>query len=149
MSEVNRIKNKPSSKRNKKVQSKNVILILGIIYTLITVLAVVSYISKTNSMSTTPVTIGNVMGAVAWQLIMIFLFVVTYLLYTKKTIVGVLLEIVMGMAMLVYIVISVATMGIDLLALIIELIYPLILVFHGLIQFKKINKKQRTKKSTI
>lgn len=149
MNEVNKTRTKSNSKKNKKIQSKNVVLILGIIYTLITILAVVSYISKTSSMSTTPVTIGNVMGAVSWQLIMIFLFVVTYLLYTKKTIMGVLLEIVMGMAMLVYIVISVATMGIDLLALIIELIYPLILVFHGLIQFRKINKKKRTKMSTV
>lgn len=136
-------------KKKAKLQSKSVLLILGVIYTLISILAVITYVSKMNTVSTTPVTIGSVLGAVWWQILMIILFAVTYIVYNKKDILGILLEIVMGMAMLVYIVISVATMGIDVFAIIVELIYPLILVTHGLICLKKLNKKTRRKKSTI
>lgn len=136
-------------KKKTKLQSKNILLVLGLIYTLISILAIISYVSKMNAISTTPVTFGSVLSAVWWQILMIALFAVIYILYTKKTILGTLFEVIMGMAMLVYIVISVATMGIDMFALIIELIYPLILIFHGLVEFKKINKKSKRKKSTL
>lgn len=122
--------------KGNKLKSKYVLL-LGIIYTLISILAVISYVSKMNSISTTPVTLMSVLGAVWWQILMIILFAITYVLYNKKTILGTLLEVIMGLAMFVYIIISVATMGINILALVIELIYPLVLVFHGLLEFKK------------
>ena len=139
-------------KKKTKFEEKNVLLILGIIYALITILAVVSYVSKMNNISTTPVTVGSVFAAVWWQLLMIVLFAATYILYTKRTNLGILLEIIMGISMLIYILISVWSMGFNFFALIIELIYPLILVNHGLIQLKKTNKKvkekQKNKKST-
>jgi len=142
--------NKDKDKKNKsKLKSRNILLILGLAYTLITILAVISYVSKTNSMSTTAVTFGNVLSAVWWQILMIVLFAIAYVLYSKKPIFGMLLEMMIGIAMLVYIVISVAMMGIDFLALVIELVYPLILVLHGLTEFKKLSKKKNTKKSTI
>ena len=142
--------NKDKDKKNKsKLKSRNILLILGLVYTLITILAVISYVSKTNSMSTTAVTFGNVLSAVWWQILMIVLFAIAYVLYSKKPIFGMLLEMMIGIAMLVYIVISVAMMGIDFLALVIELVYPLILVLHGLTEFKKLSKKKNTKKSTI
>ena len=47
-------------KKKTKFEEKNVLLILGIIYALITILAVVSYVSKMNNISTTPVTVGSV-----------------------------------------------------------------------------------------
>ena len=125
-----------------KLKGNKVLLILGLIYTLISILAISSYISRINSISNTPVTFLSVIGDVWWQLLMIALFVVTYFLYSKKPVLGALLEMVMGMAMLVYIIISIAMMGPDLFAIIIELIYPLVLVFHGLKEFKKINKKK-------
>lgn len=147
MKERQKAKQKTKNKSN--LKSKNILLILGVIYTLISILAVVSYVSKMNTISTTPVTIGSVLASVWWQILMITLFAVSYILYTKKPILGILTEILMGLAMLVYIVISVATMGIDFLALIIEIIYPLILVLHGLAEFKKLNKKAKRKKSTV
>ena len=149
MKEVIKYKTKSNKKNKRRLYSRNILLILGIIYTLITILALVSYVSKINSMSTTPITIGSVIEDISWQLIMIALFAITYIVYAKKPVLGVLLEIIMGMAMLVYIVISVAIMGINFLALLIELIYPLILISHGLIEFKKLNKKKKTKRSTI
>ena len=149
MKEVIKYKTKSNTKNKRRLYSRNILLILGIIYTLITIVALVSYVSKINSMSTTPITIGSVIEDISWQLIMIALFAITYIVYAKKPVLGVLLEIIMGMAMLVYIVISVAIMGINFLALLIELIYPLILISHGLIEFKKLNKKKKTKRSTI
>ena len=137
------------TKKKTNLKSRNVLLVLGIIYTLITILAIITYVSKMNNISTTPVTFGSVLGSAWWQLLMIVLFILTYVLYSKKPLLGTLLEVVMGMAMLVYIIISVATMGIDILALLIELIYPLILVFHGLSEFKKINRKSKKIRSTI
>lgn len=149
MKEVIKYKTKSNTKNKRRLYSRNILLILGIIYTLITILALVSYVSKINSMSTTAITIGSVIEDISWQLIMIVLFAITYIVYAKKPVLGVLLEIIMGMAMLVYIVISVAIMGINFLALLIELIYPLILISHGLVEFKKLNKKKKTKRSTI
>jgi len=142
---------KEKKKIKSKLQNKNILLVLGIIYTMITILAVVSYTSRMNSISTTPVTFGSVLGAIWWQLLMIVLFVVTYVLYNKKILFGVLLEIIMGLAMLIYIVVSVVVVGPNLLAILIELIYPLILVFHGLTQLKTLNNKKKTKtrRSTI
>lgn len=142
---------KEKKKIKSKLQNKNILLVLGIIYTMITILAVVSYTSRMNSISTTPVTFGSVLGAIWWQLLMIVLFVVTYILYNKKILFGVLLEIIMGLAMLIYIVVSVVVVGPNLLAILIELIYPLILVFHGLTQLKTLNNKKKTKtrRSTI
>lgn len=140
---------KEKSKKTNNLKSKNILLILGIVYTLISILAVISYVSRMNTISSTPVTVASVFGAAWWQLLMIVLFAVTYILYTKKPVLGTLLEIIMGIAMLVYIIISVAMMGIDIFALIIELIYPLVLTFHGLMEFKKISKKSKTKKSMI
>ena len=138
-------------KKKNKIESKNIVLILGIVYTLITILAIISYVSKMNSISTTPVTFSTVLGAIWWQILMIVLFAITYILYNKKKMFGTLLEIMMGIAMLIYIVISVAQMGINFLALLIELIYPLILVFHGLKELKTVNKKTKIKRkrSTI
>ncbi len=132
-------------KSKNKLKSQNIILVLGLVYTLITILAVISYVSKMNSISTTAVTFGTVIGAVWWQLLMIILFGICYILYSHKKMFGILLEIIMAMSMLVYIVISVATMGINFLALIIELIYPLILAFHGLAELKKLNKKAKNR----
>jgi len=136
-------------KKETKFQSKNILLILGVIYALISILAIITYVSKMNTISTTPVTIASVTGASWWQILMIVLFAVGYILYVKKPTLGSLLEIAMGMSMLIYIIISVATMGIDIFALIIELIYPLILIFHGLIEFKRLNKKKKSKMSTL
>ena len=133
-------------KKKAKFQSKNVLLILGIIYTLITILAIISYLSQMSSISSTPITFWGVLGTIWFQIVIIILFGISYLLYTKKPIIGMLLEVIMGLAMLVYIIISVALMGIDIFALIIELVYPLILVFHGLKEFKKLNKKQNRQK---
>lgn len=143
---MEQIKRKEKGKKNNGLKSYNIILVLGLVYTLITILAVISYVSKMNSMSTTVVTISAVMGAVWWQLLMIILFGICYILYKKNSLYGVLLEIIMAMSMLVYIVISVATMGINFLALMVELIYPLILASHGLSELKKLNKKTRKKR---
>ena len=129
-----------------KINNKSVVLILGLVYTLITLLAVISYVSRMNTISSTPLTFAAMLSDIWWQILMIILFAVTYVLYIKKTIWGTLLEIIMGMAMLVYMVIGIAIVGINVFALIIELVYPLILVFHGLLEFKKITK---IKKSTI
>ena len=134
------IKRKKTVKTN--FQGKNIVLVLGVIYTLISILAIVSYVSKMNSVSNTDVTVASVLNSVWWQILMIVLFATAYVLYTKKQVWGALLEIIMGLAMLVYIVITVAMMGIDIVALIIELVYPLILVFHGLCEFRKTNKKK-------
>ena len=142
------MKNKNKSKDNR-LKNKSILLILGTIYTLISILAVISYVSRMNNISTTPVTFGSILGSIWWQILMIVLFVVAYVLYTKKPILGALIEIIMGMSMLAYMVISVAMMGIDILALFIELIYPLVLIFHGLIEFKKITRQSKMKKSTI
>ncbi len=137
-------------RKNNKLKAQNVILLLGLIYILITILAVISYVSRVGEISTTAVTFGTVMNAVWWQILMIILFATCYILYKKKALFGVLLEIIMAMAMLVYIVISVATMGINFLALLIELIYPLILSTHGLLELKKLNRQSKKKrKSTM
>ena len=136
-------------KKKTKLAGKNVLLILGLVYTLISILAVVSYVSNMNNISTTPVTVGSVLGAVWWQILMIILFAVAYILYTKKTKLGILLEIIMGIAMLVYIIVSIWSMGLDLLAIVIEMIYPVILVSHGLTQLKSLNMKIKRKKRSI
>ena len=121
----------------KKLQPKNIVLILGTIYTMMTILAVISYVSSMEKISSTPVTFGSVIGAVLWQLVMIVLFVVDYFAYSKKKVLGSVIEVIMGIAMLVYMIISIALIGANLFAIIVELIYPLILVLHGLNTFKK------------
>lgn len=122
---------------------RNVVLVLGVIYTLLTILAITSYISSLNNISTTPVSFSGVLSAIWWQLLMIALFFVTYCLYAKNKVFGSLLEIIMGIAMLVYMIVSIITIGANLFAIMIELIYPLVLVFHGLNSFKKIIKKNK------
>ena len=141
---MEKLKRKERRKSNK-LKSKNVIAVLGLIYTLITILAIISYVSRIKDISTTVVTFGTVIGDVWWQILMIVLFAVCYILYNRRALLGVLLEIIMAMAMLVYIVISVATMGINFLALLIELIYPLVLTLHGLMELKRINKQTKKK----
>ena len=143
------LKRSERKKEKNKLKSYNVILVFGLVYTLITILAVISYISTMANISTTAITFGNVMSAVWWQILMIALFATCYIMYKNKMLLGILIEIIMSMAMLVYIVISVATMGIDLLALMVELIYPLILASHGLIELKKLNKKAKLKRKRI
>lgn len=138
----NRIKNK------NRLKPQNIILVLGLVYTLITILAVTSYVSRMKEISTTVVTFGTVMGAVWWQILMIVLFMICYILYNRRKLLGILLEIIMSMSMLVYIVISVATMGINFIALLIELIYPLVLALHGLNELKKLNKQAKKKNIT-
>ena len=142
---MEKLKGKQKKKKSKTLKAQSVIMILGLVYTLITILAVVSYVSRIEEVSTTVVTFGTVMSAVWWQILMIVLFTVSYILYNRKQMLGILIEIIMAMAMLVYIVISVATMGINFIALLIELIYPLVLALHGLSELKKINIKQRKK----
>lgn len=136
MDKVKKIKNK------KLVQSsKNILLILGIIYLLITILATVSYVSRMNNISTTKVTFLNVIGSMWWQIIMIILFATTYIAYGKKEFFGALLELIMGLSMLTNIIVSVIIIGANLFAIIIELIYPLILISHSLAVIKKIKIK--------
>lgn len=136
MNKVNKEKNK--EKRVK--SSKNILLILGVIYFLITILAVVSYVSKMNSISTTEVTFMSVLSSIWWQILMIILFAVTYVIYNKNEFLGVLLELVIGLSMLANILVSVILMGANLIAILIELIYPFILVSHSLLVIKKIKK---------
>lgn len=136
-------------KSKSKLMPKSILLILGLIYTLMTILATISYTSSMNNISSTPVTFSSVLGAIWWQILMIVLFALAYVLYDKKNKLGPLVEIIMGIAMLVYIVISIATMGAKFYAILIELVYPLILVFHGLNVFKKQNKKILKKKKSV
>ena len=143
------MKNKVERNMKVKTNNKNIVLILGLVYTLISVLAVISYVSRMNTISSTPLTFAAIFSDIWWQMLMIILFVVTYVLYIKKPVLGTILEIIMGMAMLVYMVITIAIIGINAIALLIELIYPLVLIYHGLIEFKKIMKKSKIKKSTI
>jgi len=137
------------NKGKNKINNKNVLLILGLVYTLVSILAVISYISRMNTISTTPVTVASVLGSIWWQILMIVLFIVAYIFYTKKPILGALLETIMGIAMIAYILVSIWMMGIDIFAFIIEMIYPLILICHGLLEVKKITQKSKTKKSTV
>ena len=146
---MEQVKRKERRKNSNRLKAQSVILVLGLIYTLITILAVISYVSRIKEISTTVVTLGTVMGAVWWQILMIVLFAICYVLYKRRPLFGILLEIIMAMSMLVYIVISVATMGINFLALLIELIYPLVLAFHGLIELKKTNKQAKKKRKNI
>ena len=132
--------------KKSKLKNKSIILILGTIYTLISILAVISYVSAMNTISTTPVTLSSIFSAVWWQLLMIILFGVVFILYSKKQILGILLEIIMGISMLVYMLISIWMMGINILALLVELIYPVILTVHGTLELKKLSK---TKKSAV
>ena len=124
--------------------NKNILLILGLIYILITILAATSYISTMSNISTTPITFGSVIGAMWWQLLMIALFIITYILYVKNEKIGVLFQIIMGMSMLAYILVSVVAIGANVLAITIELIYPLILITHGLITLLNIKRKKLT-----
>lgn len=130
-------------KKNAKLikSSKNILLILGVIYFLITILAVVSYVSKMNSISTTAVTFMSVLSSIWWQILMIILFVITYIMYSKKEFMGALLELVMGLSMLANIVVSVILMGANILAILIELIYPFVLACHSLLVIKKIRSR--------
>lgn len=135
--------NKVNKKKNKEKRvnsSKNILLILGVIYFLITILAVISYVSKMNSISTTEVTFMSVLSSIWWQILMIILFVVTYVIYNKNEFLGVLLELVIGLSMLANILVSVILMGANLIAILIELIYPFVLVSHSLLVIKKIKK---------
>lgn len=135
--------NKVNKKKNKEKRvnsSKNILLILGVIYFLITILAVVSYVSKMNSISTTEVTFMSVLSSIWWQILMIILFAVTYVIYNKNEFLGVLLELVIGLSMLANILVSVILMGANLIAILIELIYPFVLVSHSLLVIKKIKK---------
>lgn len=137
---MNKKVNKKNVRKPMKLKSKNVVLVLGLIYTLISILAVISYVSRINTISTTPVTVVSVLGSIWWQILMVVLFGVVYVLYSKKPTLGTLLEMIMGIAMIVYIMISVVMIGIDIFALLIELMYPLILIFHGFIEYKKVTK---------
>lgn len=132
--------NKEKNKEKRVNSSKNILLILGVIYFLITILAVVSYVSKMNSISTTEVTFMSVLSSIWWQILMIILFVVTYVIYNKNEFLGVLLELVIGLSMLANILVSVILMGANLIAILIELIYPFILVSHSLLVIKRIKK---------
>lgn len=130
-------------KKNTKLikSSKNILLILGLIYFLITILALVSYVSKMNSISTTDVTFMSVLSSIWWQILMIILFAVTYAMYNRKEFMGALLELVMGLSMLANIVVSVILMGANVFAILIELIYPFVLVCHSLLVIKKIKSR--------
>lgn len=132
--------NKEKNKEKRVNSSKNILLILGVIYFLITILAVVSYVSKMNSISTTEVTFMSVLSSIWWQILMIILFAVTYVIYNKNEFLGVLLELVIGLSMLANILVSVILMGANLIAILIELIYPFVLVSHSLLVIKKIKK---------
>lgn len=121
--------------------SKNILLVLGLIYFLITILALVSYVSKMNNISTTDVTFMSVLSSIWWQILMIILFAVTYVMYNKKEFMGALLELVMGLSMLANIVVSVILMGANVFAILIELIYPFVLVCHSLLVIKKIKSR--------
>lgn len=130
-------------KKNTKLikSSKNILLVLGLIYFLITILALVSYVSKMNNISTTDVTFMSVLSSIWWQILMIILFAVTYVMYNKKEFMGALLELVMGLSMLANIVVSVILMGANIFAILIELIYPFVLVCHSLLVIKKIKSR--------
>ena len=127
--------------KNKKLTHRSVLLILGVVYFLITILAVISYISSLENISNTPVTISSIISSIWWQLLMVFLFAVSFFLYGKNEKLGILVEIIMGFGMLAYIVVSIATLGANILAIMIELIYPALLVTHGIIAYKSLLEK--------
>ena len=130
----------------KNVNQKNVLLIIAVIYTLISILAITSYLSSIARVSTTTYSIGGLLSAMWWQLLMIILLSVAYILYLKKGKLGAFLEIIIGLAMFINVIVSIVLQGANLLAIVLELIFPFALMLHGFYVIKGIKKDKATKK---
>lgn len=89
-------------------KAKLFILVIGIIYTTLTVLACISAVNDITNMSTTSANIGTVLSLVWFQICVIVFLAFTYYLYAKKGSKGIIFEIIVALALILNVIVNMA-----------------------------------------
>ena len=121
----------------KVLKAKNAFIILALVYTLITILAVISLISEQSTIQTVTgiKRLGAIFKEIWWPLLIICIFVITYMLYNNKQIKKIklagFLEFVTGVSMLINTVINMISIGNFEFTIIFSFIFPTLLMLFS------------------
>ena len=124
---------------------ENFVLIFTLLYIMLLIVGIIERVSVLEHTSTTGVGLLVILKEFGYSFVITILLMISYMLYLKNKMYGVVLEAAVAFSMLIDIVISVAVVGFDFIALIAALVLPMILMIHAVLTISKMKKK--TKKS--
>ena len=133
---------KEDKKKTRVKRPKNIVIIFTVIYFFMVIISVIGRVSTLNKISTTDVNFIGVAKEFWFSIVVIILLVITIIAYNKKGIYGVSLEFAIGLSMLANVLVSVITVGFNIVALLGTLILPSILIAHSILTLKSINKQK-------
>ena len=141
-------KNTSKFKISYKVLKKpsNFTLVFGILYIMLIILSIIGRVSTLEYTSTTEVTFAVVLKEFVVPFITAALFIVTSIMYKKKPVYGVALELGIGFSMVANVFVSVFTVGFDIIALLLTLIIPVIVIVHSILTLKKLKQTEKEAK---
>ena len=119
----------------------NTVMLFAIIYTLMVIISMIERISILKNISTTNISFVVVTKEFCFPIVVIILLFITSIVYRKKLIYGVAIEMAVGSSMILNIITSVILVGFELGALIGTLIIPLIILAHAIIMLMQIKKQ--------
>lgn len=112
--------------------AKKVVAIFATIYTIITILATISVCGDIKNNSTTELGLFNILSLVWFQIVVILFFLITMYIYNKKGNVGVIFELILGVALLVNVIVNILISEFVGALVLLNFVFPVLILLHAL-----------------
>ena len=112
-------------------RAKKFILIIGLIYAVLTVLACISAVNDIKNSSTTDVGIGTVFSLIWFQLCVVIFMVATYCIYCRKGSKGVIFEFIIALALILNVVINMVISKATSTLVFLNFVIPVAMLIHS------------------
>lgn len=112
-------------------KAKMFILIIGVIYLTLTVLACISAVNDIANSSTTTISFEIVMSLVWFQICVVAFLAFTYYLYNKKSYKGIIFEIIIATALILNVVVNMMISNIANSLVLLNFVIPVALLIHS------------------
>ncbi|MBR5227266.1 MAG: hypothetical protein IKV94_01330 [Clostridia bacterium] len=124
-------------------KAKSFTIILGLIYLIITILATVSAFGDISNNSSTEAGIGTIFSLIWFQLVIVVAFLVVFLVYNIKGRLGILFELILGIALFLNVVINMLLASNFTAIALLNFVIPLVVLVHSFLILLKIYKANR------
>lgn len=111
--------------------AKMFVLIIGIIYLTLTVLACISAVNDIENMSTTSVGIGTVLSLIWFHICILAFLAFTYYMYSKKRNIAVVFEIIIATALVLNVIVNIIIADAVSSLVFLNFVIPMALLIHS------------------
>lgn len=112
-------------------KAKVFILTIGLIYTVLTILACISAANDIKNTSTTEISIGTIFSLIWFQLCVIAFMVVTHYMYCKKGSKGVIFEFIIALALILNVVVNMIISNATSSLVLLNFVIPIVMLIHS------------------